>query len=442
LSKTNDPTKQNPSSILLNIGNHIAFSLKNEAAKMSEIAENKKRMLKELMRQLHAGASPIEVKERFKQVLEGVSPMEIAKIEEELVKEGLPREEIQRLCDVHLAVFREQLEQQKPQVALENPVNILMEEHKILIQLLEKLSTLSNRVQQAHDASNIGEEMSQIKQIANDLLDAEKHYLREENVLFPILEKHGIKEPPAIMWMEHNQIREKKKHLRNLVNNYGNMNFQDFKTQLTETAQFLNNALSSHFFKENNILFPTALKVFTEQEMQEVRREFDEIGYPDFTPKHLVATSTAKEIEKQSQEAKLAMEKLLQFETGALSREEVEAVLKTLPVDITFVDKEDTVKYFNKSEIFMRTKAVLGRKVQQCHPQKSVHIVNKILDSFKSGKKDVAEFWIQQKNRLIHIRYFAVRDKDGKYLGTMEVTQDITDLKKVEGEKRLLDWKD
>jgi len=134
----------------------------------------------------------------------------------------------------------------------------------------------------------------------------------------------------------------------------------------------------------------------------------------------------------------------LRFETGTLSKDEIEATLNTLPVDITFVDKEDTVRYFNKSEkrIFVRTKAVIGRKVQQCHPQKSIHIVNKILDSFKGGKKDVAEFWIQKENRLVHIRYFPVRNRDGKYLGTIELTQDITDLKKIEGEKRLLDWKD
>jgi len=136
-------------------------------------------------------------------------------------------------------------------------------------------------------------------------------------------------------------------------------------------------------------------------------------------------------------------EGILQFGTGSLSKEEVEAILDTLPVDVTFVDKEDAVKYFSKAEkrIFVRTKAVIGRKVQLCHPQKSVHIVNAILDAFKTGKKDVAEFWIQKDNRLIYIRYFAVRDKDKKYLGTMEVTQDITDIKKIEGKKRLLNWK-
>ena len=134
--------------------------------------------------------------------------------------------------------------------------------------------------------------------------------------------------------------------------------------------------------------------------------------------------------------------RILQFDTGSLSKEEVEAVLDSLPLDISFVDKEDRVKYFNKAEgrIFVRTKAVIGRKVQQCHPQKSVHIVNKILEAFKTGKKNVAEFWITVNNRLIHIRYFAVRDKTGKYLGTMEATQDLTDIKEIHGEKRLLDW--
>ncbi len=147
---------------------------------------------------------------------------------------------------------------------------------------------------------------------------------------------------------------------------------------------------------------------------------------------------------KQEPEAVHAPEGSLRFETGTLSKGEAEAILGTLPVDITFVDKEDAVRYFNKPEerIFVRTKTVIGRKVQECHPQKSIHIVNKILNSFKSGEKDVAEFWIQKGDRLVHIRYFAVRNKDRKYLGTMEVTQDITNIKKIEGEKRLLDWKD
>ncbi|MEM3442516.1 MAG: DUF438 domain-containing protein [Candidatus Bathyarchaeia archaeon] len=408
---------------------------------MSEIPEDKKKMLKEIIRQLHAGAPPQEVKERFRQVLEGISYLEIAKIEEELIKEGMPREEIQRLCDVHMAVFREQLEKQKLAVPADHPINILMEEHKIMLQLIEKLNAISHKVQKISDKTYVADEIHDLEHIAADLRDSEKHYLREENVLFPYLEKHGITEPPAIMWMEHNRIREEKKKLSQTIEKYASIGFEDFKRLLAEIAEALNGLLPSHFFKENNILFPTALRVITSQEWKEIRSEFDEIGYCCFTPSHLTGAPKMRKGEKEKAQTE---EGKLQFETGTLTKEEIEALLDTLPVDITFVDKEDTVKYFNKAEkrVFVRTKAIIGRKVQLCHPQKSVHIVNRILDSFKEGKKDVAEFWIPAKDRLIHIRYFAVRDKNGKYLGTMEVTQDITDIKKIEGEKRLLNWEE
>jgi len=134
------------------------------------------------------------------------------------------------------------------------------------------------------------------------------------------------------------------------------------------------------------------------------------------------------------------MEGLAQFESGSMTIEELGAILNALPVDITFVDKEDTVRYFNqpKDRFFPRTKAVIGKKVQQCHPQKSVHVVNQILEDFKNKKRDSAEFWINMKGRLIYIRYFPVRGKNDEYLGCLEVTQDITDIQKIKGESRLL----
>ncbi|MGB9756468.1 MAG: DUF438 domain-containing protein [Candidatus Bathyarchaeales archaeon] len=412
---------------------------------MSEINEDRKKVLREILSQLHSEVSPQEVKEKFKQFLESVSAEEIARIEQELVKEGVSREEIQRLCDVHLAVFKEQLEKQKPAIKPETPINILIEEHKILQQISYKLSHVVDKVRETESANSISSEISQLKEITKELLDAEKHYLREENVLFPLLEKHGITEPPAIMWMEHNQLREKKKKLREIIENYDATSFQDFKKQLSEVSKSVIEVLSSHIFKENNILFPTALRMITEQEWRDAQKDFDDIGYCCFTPQHLIAKQEAKEeVKKPEVEVTPMREGILQFENGNLSKEEVEALLDTLPVDITFVDANDTVKYFNKAEkrIFVRTKAVIGRKVQLCHPQKSIHIVNKILEAFRKGEKDFAEFWIQKDNRIIHIRYFAVRDKNGKYLGTIEVTQDITDIKKIEGEKRLLDWEE
>jgi PAS domain S-box-containing protein len=406
---------------------------------MSELSADKKGMLKEIVKQLHDGVPPQEVKEKFKQILKDTSSEDIAKIEQELVKEGMPREELQRLCDVHLAVFGEQLEKQELQTPPGHPISILMEEHKILTQRAERLGILAKMIEEACDVVYVGDVLTEVQGIVKDFVDAEKHYLREENVLFPMLEKHGITEPPAIMWMEHNQIRDIKKRLRSLVENWNAISFYDFKTQLGEVAKPLCSILPSHFFKENNILFPAALQVVTSEEWEEARKEFDEIGYCCFTPSHVTVA-----LQTEKRKTQTPPEGLLQFETGSLSKEEAEAILDTLPIDISFIDKDDRVKYFNKAEkrIFVRTKAVIGRTVQMCHPQESVHIVNRIIEAFRKGEKDSAEFWITLDNRLVHIRYFAVRDKDGRYLGTMEATQDLTDIKKIEGQKRLLDWEE
>jgi len=406
---------------------------------LSRSSEEKKRMLKEVIKQLHAGVPPEQVKGEFKKLLETMSSEEIAKIEQELVKEGMPREELQRLCDVHLAVFSDQLGKQQLNIPPAHPISILMEEHKILTQRAERLQTLVSMVEEACDVVYVGDVLKEIQQISKQFQEAEKHYLREENVLFPVLEKHGITEPPAIMWMEHNRIREKKKQLVDLAEKWNTMTFFDFKKKLVDAAKPLCSLLPNHYFKENNILFPAALQTVKEGEWQGIREEFDEIGYCCYTPPQAAKAAQARATQKKED-----AEGLLQFETGTLSREETEAILDSLPVDISFIDKDDSVRYFNKAEkrIFVRTKAVIGRKVQLCHPEKSVHVVSNIIEAFRKGRKDVAEFWITLNSRLVHIRYFAVRDKNGKYLGTLEVTQDITEIKKLEGQKRLLDWKE
>jgi hypothetical protein len=408
---------------------------------MVKESPDKKRMLKEVIKELHGGASPTAVKEKFKEVLKGTKPEDIAKIEQELVKEGMPREELQRLCDVHMAVFGEQVQDQELHIPAGHPVSILIEEHRVMLEKAERLKTLVKMLDEACDSVYVGDALTELQSLVKDFQGSEKHYLREENVLFPTMEKHGVTEPPAIMWMEHNRIRETKKKLHDLVEEWNAMPYTDFKTRLSKAVEPLCSLLPDHFFKENNILFPTALQVVTDKEWEEVRREFDEIGYASFTPQNVLAAFHA---EKAVIKTAKPSSGTLQFETGSLSQEEVEAILDTLPVDISFIDKDDRVKYFNKAEkrIFVRTKAVIGRSVQLCHPQKSIHVVNRIVEAFTNGEKDTAEFWITMNDRLVHIRYFAVRDRNGKYLGTMEVTQDLTDLKKIEGQKRLLDWKE
>jgi PAS domain S-box-containing protein len=405
------------------------------------LAEDKKALIKEAIRQLHAGVPPEQVKEKFRHVLEGTDSLEIAKIEQELANEGMKREEMRKLCDVHMAIFKEQLEKQQPNLQPSQPISILMEEHKIMLKMADQLMSIANKGLKISDMRYATTEIHEVEHLAEDFTDSEKHYLREENVLFPYLEKHGITEPPAVMWMEHNDIRELKKKLQTLIKNVDEAGFQSFKDTLWETAKALSNLLQNHFYKENNVLFPAAMNVITEQEWVDIRKEFDEIGYCCFTPPELITIVPKAEV---AQAPPQAPEGIMKFETGNLTKEQLESLLNTLPVDISFIDADDTVRYFSKPEkrFFVRTKAVIGRKVQMCHPQKSLNVVTSIVDSFKSGKKDIAEFWINLNNRLLHIRFFAVRDAKGKYLGAMEVVQDITKIKEIKGEKRLLDWKD
>jgi DUF438 domain-containing protein len=412
-----------------------------EKQNMSKMDDAKKKLLKEIIKKLPGGARPEEVKEKFKDVLKDVTSEDIIKIEEELVKEGMPREELQKLCNIHMAVFGEQLAGQELLLASGHPISILIEEHRIMLERAEKLEEFIGIVEEACDSVYVGDIMTELQSIAKDFQDSEKHYMREENVVFPIAEKHGITEPPAIMWMEHDEIREVKRKFTSLVDKWNAITFEEFKKRLTETAKPLCSLLPSHFYKENNILFPAILEATSIDEWIEARKEFDEIGYCSFTP----ATATVQmESGKARSQKDLQGEAELKFENGSLSKEEVEGILDALPIDLSFVDKTDRVKYFNKAEkrIFVRTKSVIGRKVELCHPKKSVHVVTKIVEAFKSGKKDVAEFWINMGGRLVHIRYFAVRDQNKKYLGTLEVTQDLTDIRKIEGEKRLLDWRE
>jgi DUF438 domain-containing protein len=399
--------------------------------------EDRKQVLKGLLKRLHEGADPEQIKEECRKTLGDIPPTEMAKVEDELVKEGLQREELQKFCDIHLALLKESFDTERPLAPAGHPINILMEEHKMLIQFADELKKVAGEMKAAKDFVSAGDKTDRLKHIAEHLKESESHYVREENVLFPSLEKHGIKEPPAVMWMEHDRIREVKKSVYRVVDTYKVAAFKDYVRELDEVALALAEILSGHFYKENNILFPAALEVIGENEWVEIRQQFDELGYCCFTPEPAMSAfgGTRTTVEKQE------VKDMLSFPTGNLSEEQIEAIFNTLPVDVTFVDKDDTVCYFSQSKdrIFPRAKAIIGLKVQQCHPQKSVNVVNQILGDFKSGKKDSAQFWINLQGKLVHIRYFAVR-KDSYYVGCLEVTQDITDIKKIKGERRLLQY--
>jgi len=410
---------------------------------MSEMPGNKddrKQKVKELIMRLHQGEDPGAVKEEFKEVIKGLSPFQIAKIEGEMIKDGMPREEIHNLCDVHLAAMKDAIEGTAPMVPEWHPLRVLLGEHREFLKAASQLRELAKQLKAASGKGEVADQIRKVSAIVGDFPMEELHYQREENVLFPYLEKHGVTEPPAIMWMDHDRIREMKKNISSLVSRSDGMDFSEFTRFFMEAALAYHEMVSSHFYKENNILFPSSVQVIEDAEWKDIRKQFDDIGY--FKVKPLEGEMLEGESESPEEVVSaLSQEGEIRFEAGSLRFHELEPLFNSLPVDITFVDNEDRVRYFSqtKDRIFVRAKAIIGREVKNCHPQKSVHVVSQIVSDFKSGKRDNADFWINLNDRMILIRYYAVRNKDGDYLGTVEVSQDITEIQQLSGEKRLLD---
>ncbi|MGI6703668.1 MAG: DUF438 domain-containing protein [Clostridia bacterium] len=406
---------------------------------MSELINNRQyrqKVLKELIMELHKGKSVDQVKERFAKLIEGVTASEISEMEQNLIMEGMPVEEVQRLCDVHAEVFKGSIEDiHKPVEASEipgHPIHTIRIENKQIEKLIEEdLKPLLGDLESSGDKTRLPE----LAEMMEKLWQIDKHYSRKENLLFPYLEKYGITAPPKVMWGVDDEIRNGIKEIRRLLED-DSVSIPTLVQRARETI----NKTSEMIFKEENILIPMAVDTLTEDEWLGIAKESGEIGYtlidppPEWVPERAGA---AKDMQRP---AEGLPKDNIKFETGILTQKELEYMLSTLPVDITFVSKDDKVKFFsnNPDRVFARTKAIIGRSVQNCHPPASVHIVNKIVEDFKAGKKDHEDFWIKMGDLYVYIRYFAIRDNNGEYLGTMEVTQDIKPIQEIKGEKRLM----
>ncbi len=399
---------------------------------MTDAKENKGK-IREIIKRLHGGENVDKVKAEFKEAIRNVSSMEIAQVEEEMIKEGVPVEEIHKLCDVHLAAFSESLKREKPLAPEGHPVRTLMEEHQAMLDLAAELKREAGALKDFPSQEAAADKLKKVEVLIGHFRAAENHYLREENVLFPILQKKGFTQPPTIMWMEHDRIRAIKKDLHAAWDGRTSLPLPDLSKKMEAAALALSEMLAAHFMKENSILFPASMKIIAEDEWAEMAPQFDAIGYCPFSPPS--APTGAAAASKAGTEGTEWV-----FETGRLNRDELEAILFALPVELSFVDADDTVRFFsqNRERIFPRTPAVLGLNVRGCHPQKSLHIVEKILADFKAGRDEPASFWIDFKGRKILIQYFPVRGRDGRYLGCLEGVQDITAARALEGEKRLL----
>ncbi len=398
----------------------------------------KKEVMRDIILKLHQGLSITEAKDRFEREVGAVSSREIAELEQSLINEGLSPDEIKKFCNVHALIFQSALEKSASQeTSPSHPLYLFKLENREIEKLTQSLKdTIARREEY---------QLSQLKERVEELLlklrGAETHYERKEQLLFPFLEREGFMGPSKVMWGKDNEIRDL---LKKALIDLKRINKQeDFEAYTRETLNPLIEEVDGMIFKEENILFPVSLEKLKANDWVEILKESDDIGYV-FIEKPEETSALIKNLGTALLEEPVFQDNAISLPTGTIRLDELMFLLNTLPVDLTFVDGEDRVKYFSegKDRIFRRTKSVIGRKVQNCHPPQTVDVVEKILNSFKEGKRDTFDFWLNSLGKLVYIKFFAVRDRDGHYLGTLEVTQDITELKKLEGEKRLLDERD
>lgn len=413
---------------------------------MSEYINNvtrRKEVLKSVLRQLHAGKTVEEVQAEFGALAAEIGSGEIAEIEQMLIDEGLPVEEIQNLCDVHVAVFRAGLDDRRaPDTIPGHPIYTFRQENQVLARMLNEMQRTLDQACAERSADRLRTFAMQVE--ALDAFDC--HYRRKEYLLFPYLEQYGFSGPSKVMWGLHDETRAQ---LRDLLTQA--QSGPDALERVSALFTEIDSNMRSMAYKEEKILFPASLEHLKEADWAAIRAQESEIGYFFTVPAREWQPVTAASLHAQpaytppapvevpAGPAAAGME--LPLQTGALTLAQIDLMLRSLPVDITYVDADDTVRYYSQTRerIFERTPAIIGRKVQNCHPPQSIGRVQQIIDDFRAGTRDNAGFWIQMGPKFVYIQYFALRDAQGAYQGTLEVTQDIAPLRALQGEKRLLD---
>ncbi len=410
---------------------------------MSELINNskyRKERLKELILKLHEGESAEAVKKELVETLKNIPYGEVVEVEQELMQEGLPEEEVLKLCDVHGSVLEGNVDLSGAKdIPDGHPVDVFKNENIELKKVAEKAKTLLKALS-AVDDSEFQQFIFGLQGVFNQLMDVDKHYLRKEYLVFPHLEKNEITGPPKVMWGKHDEIREQLKGCIEVLNTK-----EITKTDLVDSLDLLFfptlQAVIDMVQKEEEILFPMSMDVLTTEDWWSIHKQTLEFGFCLYDPQ---VEWKPEGLTDDKDDTGVTSDGSIQLPSGSFSAKEIMAILNSVPFDMTFVDKNDKVKYFTqgKERIFVRNRSIINRDVRLCHPPGSTHIVEKILEDFKSGKASHAPFWIQMKGKFIKIEYFALRGEDGEYLGTLEVSQDLSENRALEGERRILEYTD
>jgi len=407
---------------------------------MSELIDNRRKRietLKQIIQQLHRGADPESVRQQLVDIVKSADAGEVAAMEQEIIAEGIPVEEIKSMCDLHARVVQDVLEAKAAEVPPGHPADTIRHENVAIREACERMQAAMDEVRALPADSTPGEALIRWRQALNDLMDVDKHYHRKEDLFFSVLERHGITGPSKVMWAVHDEARGRLKALDEALG-AADATAGEFAEVANHVGDEALQIIRNMTTKEEDILLPMMMQTLTEEEWGEIWTQSPRYGWCLVEPHDGYRPPLP---EQRTKTVDLPEDRAITFPTGQLDFGQLRGIFAALPVDLTFVDAENRVRFFSEGDrIFSRSKAILGRKVQHCHPPKSVHIVDQIVEDFRSGRQNVAEFWIELHGNFVHIRYFAIRDETGEYLGTLEVTQDLTRLRELKGERRLLQY--
>lgn len=398
---------------------------------MKELDKERQKAILKILNFIQDGGELEEAKKMFQAAFDQVDVAEITAAERELIAQGLDPRKIQYLCNIHADVFKGNIKENKKNSEFEkpgHPVHTFKLENIVLKSLVNDALLPDLAKWEKGDKGAL----SKLRQELKDLAKIHYHYARKETSMFPIMTKYGITAPPKVMWGVDDKIR-KLIGQANLLVNQKDIDQVEVSKAIKETAH----EVLEMIFKEEEIMLPMIDEVASEEDWGNVKNEEEQIGYT-----LIQKPMNWKPKEKTKNDGPLSVDKLsslaLNFAEGSLNLEQLSAILDLLPFALTFIDENDKVAYFGGgANIFPHSKNAIGNSVYSCHLPESIPRVKKIFDDFHQGKKDKYEFWLEPRHmgRYLYLQYFAVR-KDNKYLGCLEVAQDVTDIRSWKNEKR------
>lgn len=376
-----------------------------------------------------------EGRQILREKLGSITPLEIAATEQELTdfeRDQCQKEDIQTMT----ILFVDLLDTSRPDLPADHPILRYYEENDALRTILDSIDDLVQYPVIKNQWYELYDQLSQIR----------IHFSRKQNQLYSVLEKKGFTRPTTTMWTLDDFVRDEIRDLRALL--------ETDEEEFIRQQQILVADVRDLMEKEEKILYPTSLSMISAEEFEEMKEGDAEIGFAWIKVDAQPAKASRRPSDLSSEEFMRELSGLLakynasadlqqlDVKTGKLSLEQINLIYQHMPVDISYVDEHEIVKFYTdtKHRVFPRSKNVIGRDVKNCHPRNSVHAVEEIIEKFRNGEQSEAEFWINKPGLFIYIKYVAVRDEEGRFRGVLEMMQDCTRIRTLEGSQTLLNW--